>query len=158
MKAYEILMFLLIFNLVLWLLGGYGLNLYNVGVYGNKTGLKEGTDILERQSPLTTTDIGIAFLWEISGVAFLTIITGTVSLAIAGYLLRAIPTPQSIIYFLFSGLFWTSYLKTIQVFFNISKGFPFIFFIILLVFTAITIYTFISGFSQMVAGSWGSMK
>ena len=33
MKAADIMMWLLVFNLVIWLLGGYGLNIYNLGNY-----------------------------------------------------------------------------------------------------------------------------
>lgn len=155
MKAHEILMFLLIFNLVLWVLGGYGLNIYQIGVYGNRTGLKEGTDVLEQQG---SNDVGLAFLSEIAGVAFLALIISVAAAAVAGYLLRAVPTPQSFIYYAFIGLFWTSYIKTIQVFYNIASGIPHIFIVIFLVFTAITVYTFIFGFSQIVTTSWRQMK
>jgi len=155
MKAHEILMFLLIFNLVLWLLGGYGLNIYNLGTSGNySTGIDGGTGVLEQQSG----DIGLAFLQEVAGVAFLTIVTTIAGLAIIGYILRSQPSPQSIIYGLFVGLFWTSYIKTIQVFYSIARGVPGIFLVIFLVFTAITAYTFIFGFSQIVTQSWRYMK
>lgn len=152
MKAYEILMFLLIFNLVLWLLGGYGLNIYQLGVYS--TGVEGGTGVLEQPSG----DVGLAFLAEVATVGFMAIIIAISAAAIGGYLLRAVPTPQSFIYYAFIGLFWTSYGKTIQVFYNIAHGVPGIFFTIFLVFTAITAYVFFVGFSQIVTQSWRQMR
>lgn len=154
MKAHDILMFLLIFNLTLWLLGGYGLNIYRIGT-NYTTGIKEGTDVLEQnQGP----DIGLAFLLEVSGIAFLTLIFGVAAASVAGYLLRTVPTPQSGIYYAFAGLFWTSYIKTLQVFYGMARGIPAIFITVFLIFTAITVFTFIFGFSQIVTGSWRYMK
>jgi len=160
MKAHEILMFLLIFNLTLWLLGGYGLNIYNLGTSGNYTSgdFESGTEALENQDIGDQDDLGQAFLFEIASISF-TVIIGTIAgLAIIGYILRSQPSPQSIIYGLFAGLFLTSYTKTVQVFYNISRGIPDIFLIIFLVFTAITAFTFFFGFAQIVTQSWRYMK
>ena len=164
MKAHEILMFLLIFNLVLWLLGGYGLNLYRLDVYDEGSGITGGTDVLESGDIGTQEEIGIAFLAEISGTIMLFIISSATAMAVAGYLLRTIPTPQLIISGAFAGLFVTSYVKAIQVFYSIIRGFDDasvafgIFLAVLLVFSAITAYSFIFGFSQIITGSWRYMK
>ena len=154
MKAHEIMMFLLLFNLVMWLLGGYGLNIYNIGVTYNATGIEGGTTILEGQS----NNMGLAFLQEIAGIALITIIGTIAGLAIIGYILRSQPSPQSIIYGLFVGLYSVAYVKTLQVFYNMSYTMPEIFFAIFLVFTAITGFTFLFGFSQIVTQSWRYMK
>jgi len=156
MKAHEILMFLLIFNLVLWILGGYGLNIYQIGVY--PTGIGDGTGVLETQDIGSQDTVGQAFLFEIASISF-TVIIGTIAgLAIIGYILRSQPSPQSIIYGLFAGLFLTSYTKTVQVFYFLARDIPDIFLIIFLAFTAITAFTFFFGFAQIVTQSWRYMK
>jgi len=152
MKAHEIMMFLLLFNLVMWLLGGYGLNIYNIGVTYDVSDV--GTDVLEGQSE----NMGLAFLQEVAEIALVATIGSIAGLAIIGYILRAQPSPQSIIYALFVGLYTVSYVKTLQVFYQMSHTMPQIFFAIFLVFTAITGFTFLFGFSQLVTQSWRYMK
>ena len=120
MKAHEIMMFLLLFNLVMWLLGGYGLNIYHIGVTYNATGIEGGTGILEGGGK----NIGLAFLQEIAGIALITIIGTIAGLAIIGYILRSQPSPQSIIYGLFVGLYSVAYVKTLQVFYSMAYTMP----------------------------------
>jgi hypothetical protein len=165
MKAADIMMWLLIFNLVLWLLGGYGFNIYNLGNY--KTGIK--TDSLDvDENFVATEDAGaraLAFFADIAGIGFIALIIAVSTSAVMGYLLAAMPTPQGLIYGAFSGLFWGSFIKTIQVFFNIFASFKLdptikitIFLSTFFIFLGISVFVFIFGFMQMVTGGWRFFK
>ena len=61
MKAHEILMFLLILNLVFWLLGGYGLNLYNLNSYKSDI----NTNILEDRTKGNEETVAEYFLYDL---------------------------------------------------------------------------------------------
>jgi len=165
MKAADILMWLLIFNLVLWLLGGYGLNLYNLHAY--TPGINVGA--LNGSAPTTGT-LGIdsralAFLSDVGGVAFLAFIGILVSTALTGYFKVPLSTPQGAVYGAFSGLFWGSYIKTTQVFYDIFAFFKIsatvkitLFSSVFLIFTGICAFVFIFGLMQMVTGGWRFFK
>ena len=165
MKAADIMMYLLIFNLVLWLLGGYGFNIYNLGNY--QTSINTGSiDVDENFVP--TEDVGsraLAFLYDVGGVLFLVLIGSVVTASMMGYLLAAIPTPQSFIYAAFSGLFWGTFIKTVQVFLNIFASFKLdptikvtIFLSTFFIFLGISAFVFAFGFMQMVTGGWRFFK
>jgi len=165
MKAADILMYLLIFNLVIWLLGGYGLNIYNLGNY--KTGINTGS-LNQSQQFTGSEDVGsrvVAFLSDIAGIGFIAFIIAVSSSAVMGYLFAALPTPQGLVYGAFSGLFWGSFIKTSQVFFNIFASFKAdptvkvtIFISVFFIFLGVSVFVFIFGFMQMVTGGWRFFK
>lgn len=143
MKAYEILMFLLLFNLVMWGFGALGI--FNLE-YGYIT-------------PPDNDESGLGLLATIAGVTIEALIISLTSYAIIGYITKARPSPANAIYGLFSGLFWTSYLNAIIVFKNMAKSLPTgVTLVPLAIFTAIVGYVFIIGLSQMVTGGWKSYK
>jgi len=165
MKAADILMYLLVFNLVLWLLGGIGFNLYNLGRY--KTGID--TSSLNQSSDFSAsedvTSRAEQFIIDIAGIGIAGAVGAIVGAALLGYLLKAQTSSQGIVYGFFSGVFWFSYLKTIQVFYSIfaviSVGVSIklsIFMTVFFIFTGISAWVFLFGIMQMVTGGWRYYK
>jgi ABC-type microcin C transport system permease subunit YejE len=165
MKAADIMMWLLVFNLVIWLLGGYGLNIYNLGNYQ----IDIDTNSINSSRPYSATEEtssrALGFFFDIAGVSFLALIIGVTTAAVMGYLLSAMQTTQGIVYGAFSGIFWGSFIKTSQVFFNIFASFKLdptikvtIFLSTFFIFLGISAFVFMFGFMQMVTGGWRFFK
>jgi hypothetical protein len=165
MKAADILMYLLVFNLVLWLLGGIGFNLYNLGKY--KTSID--TDALyQSQNFSSTSDVtsrAEQFLIDIAGVGIAGAVGAIVGAAIIGYLLKAQTSSQGIVYGFFSGVFWFSFLKTTQVFASIFSSFEIavgikitLFMTVFFIFMGVSAWVFLFGIMQMVTGGWRYFK
>jgi len=165
MKAADILMYLLVFNLVLWLLGGIGFNLYNLSSY--KTSIE--TQSLNQTNQITTTEEvksrADQFILDVAGTTIAGIIGAVVGAAIMGYLLQAKTSSQGIVYGFFGGVFWSSYGKTVQVFYSIFSVFSIdygikitLFMTIFIIFTAISVWVFAFGIMQMVTGGWRFFK
>ena len=165
MKAADILMWLLVFNLVLWLLGGIGFNLYNLGQYHSSI----DTTALNSSEPFTSskdvTSRAEQFIVDVAGVGIAGIVGAVVGAAIIGYLLQAKTSSQGIVYGFFTGVFWYSYLKTVQVFFSIFRAVEIdtgvkltLFMTIFFIFTGISAWVFIYGLMQMVTGGWRFFK
>jgi len=165
MKAADILMWLLVFNLVLWLLGGIGFNLYNLSDY--KTSVE--TDSLNQSNPIQTTkeikSRADQFIWDVARTTISGIVGAIVGAAIIGYLLQAKTSSQGIVYGFFAGVFWDSYGKTVQVFYSIFNVMAMdngvqltLFMTVFIIFTAISVWVFAFGIMQMVTGGWRFFK
>ena len=165
MKAADILMYLLVFNLVLWLFGGIGFNLYNLGQYKPSI----DTSALNQSDSFTSTNDVTSraeqFIIDIAGVGIAGAVGAVVGAAIIGYLLQAKTSSQGIIYGFFTGVFWYSYLKTVQVFFSIFRVIEIdtgvkitLFMTIFFIFTGISAWVFLYGLMQMVTGGWRFFK
>ena len=165
MKAADILMYLLVFNLVLWLLGGIGFNLYNIGKYHSSI---DTSAINQSQNFTSTQDVtsrAEQFLVDIAGVGIAGAVGAIVGAAIIGYLLKAQTSSQGIVYGFFSGVFWYSFLKTTQVFasifgtFAVAPGIKItLFMTVFFIFLGISAWVFLFGLMQMVTGGWRFFK
>ncbi|RLF62132.1 MAG: hypothetical protein DRN16_02400 [Thermoplasmata archaeon] len=156
MKAYQILMFLFIFNMFLWVLVSvgaytsfgtqYASNEFNMTSQNKQTAL----DFIDNF--LLDFDIGIV---HISGITSLigALILGT---AIFTFVSGKIASAPRVGYALFTYFFWNSYIKTTEVFYNLTKdigGLP-----ILGMITVIVGIVFIAGLYQMITGGWKSYE
>ena len=130
MKAYEILMIMLIFNVVIWLFS-------NVGLVTNLEGINP-----EGGGGISLFDIGfLSFLALMAGAAGISMILGSDK------------SLHTILYTTFGIAIWGTYLKTLTVFQSLTKMLPYNIGI-LSVFTFLVVIVFIIGFAQMATGSW----
>jgi len=130
-KAYEIVMIMFTFNLVVGLFQLMGLSPGDYNPY----------------SPDSLFMMGIfGTIGLLGGAAILSYIP-TMSK----------PNERGIIYGLFSGAFWALYGYNLQLFNSIGKGVP-MFGAILAVFTALILIVYVMGVAQMATGGWRSYK
>jgi len=146
MKAYQIMRFLFIFNMVFWMVTT-GLGFFVVDVSTDP-----GFELSDAsQDP----DLGILSVFTLFGNQFATIIG--LSLAVAGGALIGIFTAgqgaQGVVYGLFSYFFWSAMSNTLTVFYNIS-GQSIAIVYLLAIFTMIIGVVFAAGLFQMVTGGW----
>ena len=148
MKAYHILMFLFIFNMFLWVLTSVGVYVNFASSYASE----DFQDVTQNKNP----NLVDAFF---GNFGFLSVVTlaGTLAGASIIGLVVAKQAPQGIVYGAFTWLFWTSYIRCMNVFYNISKdipgGIP-----ILGLITVIVAIIFIVGLEQMVTGGWSTYE
>ena len=152
MKAYHVMMFLLIFNVMLWIIT-IGLGLYNLGYqldydiedddYGT---VNETTKMQRKQN---------ALLWRLTGQTIFMAVTAILAGAVIGSFFNIQRASQAYVYGAITSVFWTTYGSTFSVFYTISSSVPGGI-IILILFTAIIAYVFLVGLFQMVTGGWKS--
>jgi len=149
MKAYHILMFLFLFNLMFWVITA-GLGIYDVGVNTDP-----GFDLSEEIENPTSVGLGLLSVFTMFGNAAATIIG--LSLAIAGGamlgFLFAGQGSQGIVYGLFGYFFWASFSNTLNVFWALSLNSVGILYVIV-PFTMVVGVIFVVGLFQMVTGGW----
>jgi len=137
MKAHEIFMYLLTFNLAFFLISWLGL--YFTSVYNYNFTL-EAVD------------------------AFAALVGSLASYAVINYFSnRTQPSPQYVIYGVYGTLFITTFTHTTTVFLTISNMLPFyvqaVFnTIFLLIFGGLSAWAFYFGMMQLVTGGWRFMK
>jgi len=112
MKAQEIMMFLLLFNLSVSVVGA--LSIYNIGV----TPPEDKYNVTNVPST-NADDITYRFLGDTIGFMVVGIVAG----AMTSWLTR-IPTDAGAAYGFFSGLFWGVTVSTIRIIWSIGNGFP----------------------------------
>jgi len=151
MKAYHILMFLLIFNMFFWVVT-VGLGIYNVDA-----STAGGFDL----SGKTQSNMGYGILSVAS-------ITGNVALdivAFVGLLVLAATVgwvvsqqaPQGLVYGVFSWFFWSSFKSSMTIFWSLSNSSPGVLYVII-IFGMIAGGIFAVGLYQMVTGGWKSFE
>ena len=149
-------MFLFIFNMFLWVLVSVGAytsfgTQYASGEFNVTDRNKQSAlDFIDRF--LLSFDIGPI---HISGITTLVsaLVFGGAVLTLSS---NKITSAQGFGYAMFTYFFWNSYLKTTDVFYNITKdigGLP-----ILTVVTVIVGIVFIAGLYQMITGGWKSYE
>lgn len=157
MKAQEILMFMLIFNLAIWWIGGIGFNLYNIGAMETEiTGSGE-----------ENVDSGVSLMGEIAGMTIIFVFGSLAGAAFISVIPGVEVSTENAIYVAFSGVFWTSYIKTLQALNSVALTIPqiagadlrgIIFYTLASIFTVVVIFVFTFGLMQMVTGGWKTVK
>ena len=158
MKALEIMMYLLIFNMVLWLVGGYGLGLINFGA-PIETKI---TPYTNNSSDPDVAEAGVGFMQEVATVSIVSLLALCISY-IGTSALFPIYNINAFMIAAFISLFWTSFIKTVQVFYSIATIFPAetgvkVFLWVLAIFFGICVYVFYYGILQIISGPWGIAK
>ena len=151
MKAYYIMMYILIFNIMLWIVT-VGLGLSSNVNYSSidptdiqvDTTKNETEQMKEKQN---------ALLWKLAGQTIFMAVTAIMAGAIIGSILKIEDSYQAFVYGSITSIFWTSYIQSIAVFWNISNSIPGGIIILILI-TAIVAYVFLVGLFQMVTGGW----
>ena len=158
MKAQEIMMFLLIFNLSLSLIGA--LHIYNLDVSVaeekfNVSGYDAGT---ARGSSEGTNNL----VWVLLGTSISAIAGGIIAGAMTSWLTR-IPTDAGVAYGVFAGAFWGITLGASRTIWNIAymsglAGYNTAILMVIFIFLGVTGVVFIYGFVQLVKGGWKGYK
>ena len=141
MKAYHIMMFLLIFNL-------FGLTMQAIGLYN--FGATSDDRIVLRS--------GYDLLVNLAGYTILALVGGIVIGAIIGNFLKILKSGQSYVYGVFTAVFWESYVATLVYVRNIMGGLTVEIIYVYIIFTAIVGYIFAIGLFQMVVGGFKSYE
>ena len=151
MKAYHIMMFLLLFNMVFWVITT-GIGIYNVGVSTDP-----GFDISSQAEDPTSIDktlgiIGIFTMFHSIGLSMVAIGVAIAGGAMIGYL-TAGQGAQGVVYGLFGYFFWGAMSNTMLVFYNLSNAAGAVLYVII-IFAMIVSVIFVAGLFQMVTGGW----
>lgn len=147
MKAYEIMSFLLIFNLSISVIAI--LSIYNLGVT-----VGSDYDVSQYESTASDTEkLAFRFL-AINLVSFT---AGIVAGALIGSWVLKIPADSGAAYGAFTGVFWGACYNAMSVIWNIGEGQVGVM-VIVFVFTALTGVVFFVGLMQLVRGGWRGMK
>jgi len=150
MKAYHILMFLLLFNLVFWALTA-GLGIFNV--YDVKS--PDAFNLSEEVDDPTRIGMGLLSVLSLFNNPLADILVLSVTLmglAMTGWV-TAQQAPQGVIYGLFGWFFWSSFKNTLTVLWSIAGGNLGVT-IVLVIFAMIVGVVFIVGLFQIVTGGW----
>jgi len=151
MKAYHIMLFMLLFNVMFWVITA-GIGIYNID-YNTDPNFNLSEDI-DNPTDIGVGLIGIATLFD---NPILNIIT--LSLAVAGGAMVGIFTAgqgaQGVVYGLFGYFFWSSMNNTLQVFWNLSSANVGILYV-LVPFVMVVGIVFVIGLFQMVTGGFKS--
>ena len=115
MKIYQVMMFMLIFNVMITVVGA--LHIYNMDVSGTYP-YDEDIEIGEQTS--NSDDM----FWIFLGGDISVIIAGAIAGALGGYFLARVPTAQGVAYGLFGGVILDILLNTHQVLMGIVQWIP----------------------------------
>ena len=150
MKAYNIMMFVLIFNLFLWIVTSIGI--YTLGFEGGlqldeskiDTSMDEAEQMEQRQNLL---------LWQLAGTTLWMVVGTIMAGAIIGGIFKVQDSYQAIVYGAITSIFWVSYYQSMRIFWGISSAVPGGIIILILI-TAVIVYIFLVGLFQMITGGW----
>lgn len=152
MKAYEIMMFLLLVNVSLSLVGGLGI--YN---FGFTQGYDTGDDTYNVTGTATQASDSLAS--RFLGQTILALVVGAIGGAIFAKLLGGVPSDSAVAYNIFASVYWASTLSALSILWTIvaSIGSVNIGVVSLLViFIMVAGVSFVTGFLQLVRGGWGT--
>lgn len=148
MKAYELLLFLLIFNVCISIVSD--LDIFHIGI-----------DVSSEYQYDEDTDTRNMWWRFLGGSSLLTIGAGAIAGAVIGVLLTKIPSDAGAIYGAFTGAFWSSYIRVVAILWNIAgmagHGTNYGIMIIIFLFAGLSGLIFFAGFSQLVRGPWRGM-
>jgi len=119
MKAYHLIMYLLLFNLFFWVVTT-GLGIYSASVSGD-----EGFDLSDKTEQSTWVDgaLGLVSVFQLFGSWSISVVAlgaGIAAAATVGWTISQ-QAPQGIVYGLFGYVFWSSLTNTLTVFYNITN-------------------------------------
>ena len=150
MKAYQMMMFLIVFNLFFWVVT------VGLGIYAIDESVDPGFDLTNKRS---AAEIGMGLLAIFSFLGSFEVSIIALSLAIAGGAMIGIFTAgqgsQGIVYGLFGYFFWSSTSNTLTVFWNLSNSSPGVLYVLIILAMIIGL-VFVAGLFQMVTQGWKS--
>lgn len=151
MKAYHIMMFMLIFNLFFWVVTA-GIGIYVAPVSGDSDfDLSDKTD----QGAWTGDGMGIINVFTLfnNKIASVFILASTIAgAALIGWVVSQ-QAPQGIVYGFFAYFFWSSMSNTFTVFYNMANQNIGVMYV-LAIFGMLIAVIFVIGLFQMVTGGW----
>lgn len=149
MKAYEIMAFLLVFNLSISIVTT--LSIYNLG-----TEVEAGStyDVSQYEASATDTQRLAFRILAIDLVAFT---AGIVAGALIGSWVLKIPADSGAAYGAFTGVFWGAAYNAMSIIWNVGEGQIGIM-VLVFVFTILMGVVFFVGLMQLVRGGWRGMK
>lgn len=149
MKAYEIMAFLLIFNLSISVITV--LSIYNLGVE-----VRPGADYDVSQYEAEADDPEkLAF--RILAVNIIAITAAVVAGGLIGSWVLKIPADSGAAYGAFTGVFWGACYNAMSIIWNVGQGHMGVM-VIVFIFTILTGIVFFVGILQLVRGGWRGMK
>jgi len=158
MKAYQVLMFLLIFNLMVWAVDA-GLGIYDLDFSGINPPEEDYEEDVAAETGKESGDYSSHGLLATIGKTSITLIVGLlVAAAIIGTILGKEKAPQAIVYGAFTSVFWMSYLQAAGVIWamiSMTAG-AYGALVIMIIISSMIAYVFIVGLFQMVTGGWKS--
>ena len=147
MKAYEVMAFLLIFNLSISVISV--LSIYNMGIT-----VSSDYDVSQYEASASDTE-KLAF--RILAINLISFTAGIVAGALIGSWVLKIPADSGAAYGAFTGVFWGSCYNAMSIIWNVGEGQVGIM-VIVFVFTILTGVVFFVGLMQLVRGGWKGMK
>jgi len=151
MKAYHVMLFMLLFNMMFWVITA------GIGIYNIEYNTDPGFNLSGQVDNPATIGTGILGIFTLFNNPVLTIIG--LSLAIAGGAMVGIFTAgqgaQGIVYGLFGYFFWSSFSNTLTVFWNLSSANVGILYVVV-PFAMVIGVIFAVGLFQMVTGGFKS--
>jgi len=149
MKAYEVMAFLLIFNLSISVIAV--LSIYNLGVE-----VQPGEDYDVSQYEASAADPEkLAF--RVLAINLVTLTAGVVAGALIGSWVLKIPADSGAAYGAFTGVFWGAAYNASSIIWAIGVGKPGVM-VIVFIFIVLTGVVFFVGLMQLVRGGWRGMK
>lgn len=145
MKAYQIMMFVIIFNMSLSIIGA-------LSIYEPPVSVDDTYDV----NTYRTANAGENLASTLLGGTFVAVIAGAISGALIGSWVLKIPSSDGAAYGLFATLFWSSFLTASVILFRIggeSKGIL----IAITVFLLLSGLIFVTGFMQLIRGGFKGM-
>lgn len=147
MKAYEVMAFLLVFNLSISIIAV--LSIYNMGI-----NVQSEYDVSQYEASAADTE-KLAF--RILAINLITFTAGIVAGALIGSWVLKIPADSGAAYGAFTGVFWGSCYNAMSIIWNIGEGQVGVM-VIVFAFTLLTGVVFFVGLMQLVRGGWRGMK
>lgn len=147
MKAYEVMAFLLIFNLSISVIAT--LHIYNMGVSVDET-----YNVSEYEASASTTQ-DLAF--RVLAIDLVAMTAGVVAGALIGSWVLKIPADSGAAYGAFTGVFWGAAYNTLDILWRVGEGKVGIM-VVVFVFTILLGVIFFTGLMQLVRGGWKGMK
>lgn len=165
MKAYQIMMFILLINLSISLLSVIPVEDSNgntrYGLFRIDVDIDERYNVsdYEAQPGAAEADLPV---WRFLGTTLAGLVSGAIAGTIIAYLSK-VPADSAIAYSIFTGTFWGITISAIAVLSSIALiaggGTPtMIIMIFIFMFTGITAIVFVVGLLQLIRGGWASYK
>jgi len=149
MKAYEVMAFLLVFNLSISVIAT--LSIYNMGVE-----VQPGEDYDVSQYEASASDPE-KLAYRVLSITLITMTAGVVAGALIGSWVLKIPADSGAAYGAFTGVFWGAFLNASSIIWNVGEGHVGVM-IIIFIFMVLSGVVFFVGLMQLVRGGWRGMK
>jgi hypothetical protein len=153
MKAYELMMFFLIFNVCVSLVNA--LDIFDTGVNTDTTYEYDPDEITD------TSDEETGVWWQFLGTTMLSLGTGAIAGALIGVVFLKIPADSGAAYGAFSGVFWSMAISSFAIIWSIGSipggGTNLGIMIIVFLFAGLTGVIFFVGLLQLIRGPWKGM-